>query len=83
MKQDHLTFSQMIPNVPWMFGSSFGVLESSRDVWGSSGCFWEVPGVFGKFRMFLGSFRDVFAGAPPPAILIGGLMMMMNSLILD
>ena len=47
--------------VPRVFGSSFGVLESSRDVWRSSGCFWEVPGVFGKFRMFLGSFRDVFA----------------------
>ena len=32
--------------VPRVFGSSFGVLESSRDVWRSSGCFKEVPNVF-------------------------------------
>ena len=34
--------------VPRVFGSSTGVLGSSRDVRGCSGCVWEVPGVFGK-----------------------------------
>jgi hypothetical protein len=47
--------------VPRVFGSSTGVLGSSRDVRGRSGCFWEVPrvflevpGVFGKFPGRLG-----------------------------
>jgi hypothetical protein len=55
----HLPTHQPPPTHPGVFGKFPGVLESSRDVRGTSGCFREVPRVFGKFRVFLGSSLGV------------------------
>jgi hypothetical protein len=51
---------------PGVFGKFPGCSEVPRVFWkvrGSSGCFWEVPGIFGKFRVFLGSSPGVLGSS--------------------